>query len=200
MTYVYQMGQEGNTTVDREGKASNAINPSLWPSLITDSISMASVQLLTVLLQPSLATDSTTSTASVWLPTVLLQSQSDTDSTTTASVWILTVLLQPHSHYWWYSITTLSVSVLTVLLLLWDITSSSTLAHAGEWQCIHAQHCILAGCAGVLHSKMNHGQFWHLHGEIHFLIPSWVETWKQNTTTIKYHKLSSQFCYQSINS
>jgi len=46
------MGQEGNTTVDREGKASNAINPSLWPSLITDSISMASVQLLTVLLQP----------------------------------------------------------------------------------------------------------------------------------------------------
>jgi len=55
-------------------------------------------------------------------------------------------------------------------------SASSTLPHAGEWQCIHAQHCILAGCAGVLYSEMNHGQFWHLQGEIHFLIPFWVET------------------------
>ena len=55
-------------------------------------------------------------------------------------------------------------------------SASSTLLHAGEWQCIHAQHCILAGYAGVLYAEMNHGQFWHLQGEIHFMIPSWVET------------------------
>ena len=159
-----------------------------------------------------LTTDSTTSTASVWLPTVSLPSQSDTDTTTIASVSILMVLLQPPSHYRWHSIITAPVSLLTVLLLqpqshYWQYyycceirLASSTLLHAGEWQCIHAQHCILAGCAWVLYREMNHGQFWHFQGEIHFLIPFWVETWKRNTTTIKYHKHSSQFCYQFMNS
>jgi len=28
---MQQMGLEGKTTVGREGKASNTINPSLWP-------------------------------------------------------------------------------------------------------------------------------------------------------------------------
>jgi hypothetical protein len=54
---IHQMGLEGNTTVGREGEAS-AINPSLWPqshyynyglSPNTDSMTTASVSLLTVL-------------------------------------------------------------------------------------------------------------------------------------------------------
>ena len=67
------MWLKGNTTADREGEASNTINPSLWPqshywqynyglSTNTDSITTA-----------CLTNDSTTSTALIWLPTLLLQ-------------------------------------------------------------------------------------------------------------------------------
>jgi hypothetical protein len=103
LTNKYQMGLEGNTTVGRQEEASNAINHSLQPQCHYwwYSITIASVQLLTELLQPqsnyleyyySLIPISDNITAACLI----------TDSTTTALVQLLTVLLQPQSHYWHY--------------------------------------------------------------------------------------------------